>query len=99
MMLQCETNILVHLLHNAASIICGHRCRSDISRINGGFRGVGFQGMGYDVGSKFARGGTSLFWFDHRQHAGRTDQTHRDHLKCCCNDASYIPLHPQHLKH
>ena len=24
-----------------------------------------------------------------------TCRTHRDHLKCCCNDASYIPLHQQ----
>ena len=24
-------------------------------------------------------------------------RTHLDHLKCCCSDASYIPLHPQRL--
>ena len=21
-------------------------------------------------------------------------RTHRDHIKCCCSDASYIPQHP-----
>ena len=35
-----------------------------------------------------------LFWFDRRQHGGKTGKTHHDHLKCCCSDASYIPLHP-----
>ena len=38
-------------------LICGHQCRSDISRIKQGFRGVGLQGAGYDVGSNFAGGG------------------------------------------
>ena len=28
--------------------------------ISGGFRGVGLQGAGYDVGFKFARGGISV---------------------------------------
>ena len=36
------------------------RCRSDISIINGGFRKVGLEGAGYDVGFKFARGGISV---------------------------------------
>ena len=55
-----------------------------------GFRGVGLQGAGYDVGSKFAGGGISaaafsLFWFD-RQHRDRMGRTYRDHLECCCSD-------------
>ena len=40
--------------------ICGHWCHLDLSRVNGGFRGVGMQGVGYDMGSKFARGGISV---------------------------------------
>ena len=38
-------------------LICRHRCRSQISRINGGFRGAGLQVAGYDVGLRSARGG------------------------------------------
>ena len=33
------------------------QCRSVISRISGCLRGAGLQGVGYDVGSRFARGG------------------------------------------
>ena len=47
------------------------------------------QGAGYDVGSRFARGGfkcgrchCSLSRFDHRQNGGRAGRTHRDYLKC-----------------
>ena len=32
-------------------------CGSDIIRISGCFRGVGLQGLGYEVGSKLSRGG------------------------------------------
>ena len=39
--------------------ICGHWFHSDVSKINGGLRGVGLQGTEYNVGSKFARGGIS----------------------------------------
>ena len=44
---------------HTSCFLCGHRCRLDISRIKG-FRGVGLQGAGRDVGSKFARGGISV---------------------------------------
>ena len=37
-------------------LICKHQCRSDISRINGWFRGVGLQGAVYGVGCMFKRG-------------------------------------------
>ena len=37
-----------------------NQCRLDISRSTGGFKGVGFPGAGYDVGSKFARGWISV---------------------------------------
>ena len=57
---------------------------SDISRIKGGFRGW------------ISVAAVTLFWFDRRQHAGRTGRTYRDHLKCCCSNASYIPLQSQH---
>ena len=48
---------------------------------------MGLQGAGYDVGCKFAGG---------RIGQARTVKTHHDHLKCCCSDTAYIPLHPQH---
>ena len=54
--------------------------------------------MGYDVGSKFARGGSSAAAATLVGFGLTTDSmeaTHCDHLKCCCNDASYIPFHPQ----
>ena len=60
--------------------------------------GVGLQGSGYDVGSKFSRGGimqpchSGLFGSDCVQHGGRTGKTHRDHLKCCCSDASIASI-------
>ena len=55
------------------------------------------QGAGYDVGSRFARGGirTAAVTVCFDLTADSTGRTHRDHHKCCCIDASYITLHPQ----
>ena len=72
----------------------------------GGLGGWACKGRGYDVGSRFAGGGIRTatvtqvsFGLAADSNRGRTGRTHRNHPKCCGNDASRIPLHPQLPKH
>ena len=60
---------------------------------------MGLQGTGYDIGSNFARGGISAavvpvcFGLT-------TDSMEAERVELILNvAATYIPLHPQHLKH
>ena len=66
----------------------------------GGFRTVGLQKAGYDIGYKFTRGGKSVVFVWPQTARRRNKQNSPLHNAincCCCSDASYIPLHPQHL--